>query len=579
MPPILLYARTLRFLKWRQIAFRAIRRLQRAVPPQQLPPAPVRHDRLQQIADVLSELGPSDAEERVRNADAILAGSFTFLNDQQHIPQIDWRHRYQSHLWNYNLHYFGYALDLAWAARLSGEARYVTRFLELAKSWVQQTRNGGGDGWEPYALSVRIPNWTYAIALLGETVPAADRELLLASLYSQLVFLSKRLEYHILANHVQKNFFALTIGGLLFDGSGKRSLLQRGATGLWQELESQVLLDGGHFERSPMYHALALSDFLEAALLLRACDEGVPDFVSSKLKRMACAFGVLCRPNGKLHLFNDTADGIAPSLARLDHLARLVTSEGMAFVSGPLMLKETGYFGYHDTNTNERILIDCGIPGPAFQPGHAHCDALSFELDLAGVPVIVDSGVSGYDGDPLREYVRSTRAHNTVIINNREQSEVWGTFRLGRRISGITCSQVSEADTYEFSGSYHPFHDRSLTHKRTIRRETDAWVVVDSVQGANRSAVVSFLHFHPEFEIEMADDTVVATSKLLRVTVSGFGVDRIEVVRGALNPVQGWHCPEFGRREPCSTVVFTSRRSFASFGFRIGHVSLINTTS
>src|SRR5690606_2555175 len=63
---------------------------------------------------------------------------------------------------------------------------------------------------------------------------------------------------------------------------------------------------------------------------------------------------------------------------------------------------------------------------------HAHCDLLSFELDLAGLPFAVDAGVSGYADAPLREFVRSTRAHNTVVIGGREQSEIWGVYRVAR---------------------------------------------------------------------------------------------------------------------------------------------------
>ena len=71
--------------------------------------------------------------------------------------------------------------------------------------------------------------------------------------------------------------------------------------------------------------------------------------------------------------------------------------------------------------------------GPDYQPGHAHGDLLSFELSFAGRRVVTDSGVHGYDGDPLRAWCRSTHAHNTVEIDGQSQCEFWSVFRVARR--------------------------------------------------------------------------------------------------------------------------------------------------
>ena len=63
----------------------------------------------------------------------------------------------------------------------------------------------------------------------------------------------------------------------------------------------------------------------------------------------------------------------------------------------------------------------------------AIADFFSFELSLRGTRVVVDSGVSTYETGPMREYCRSTRAHNTVEIEGQDLVELWGAFRVGRR--------------------------------------------------------------------------------------------------------------------------------------------------
>ena len=53
------------------------------------------------------------------------------------------------------------------------------------------------------------------------------------------------------------------MAGAYFDGPAADFWLRRGLFILRRELAEQVLEDGGHFELSPMYHALILEDLLD----------------------------------------------------------------------------------------------------------------------------------------------------------------------------------------------------------------------------------------------------------------------------------------------------------------------------
>ena len=78
-------------------------------------------------------------------------------------------------------------------------------------------------------------------------------------------------------------------------------------------------------------------------------------------------------------------------------------------------------------------LIDVAEIGPSYLPAHGHADALTFELSLDGKRVVVDTGTQSYEDGPSRWAQRSTSAHITIEIDGQSSSEVWKSFRVGRR--------------------------------------------------------------------------------------------------------------------------------------------------
>ena len=68
---------------------------------------------------------------------------------------------------------------------------------------------------------------------------------------------------------------------------------------------------------------------------------------------------------------------------------------------------------------------------------HAHCDLLSFVLWVHGQPLLVDSGTYMYHG-PWRDHFRLTAAHNTVMIDGRDQATPTPNFNW-QRIPEANC--------------------------------------------------------------------------------------------------------------------------------------------
>src|SRR5690606_15320930 len=141
---------------------------------------------------------------------------------------------------------------------------------------------------------------------------------------------------------------------------------------------------------------------------------------------------VMTHPDGDIALFNDAALGIAPPLAALEAYADLVgVSRDSTELASLEALAESGYVRL--TVGPAVLIADVGLVGPDYLPGHAHADTLSFELSLHGRRVLVNGGTSTYEANAERLRQRGTAAHNTVVVDGQDSSEVWSAFRVARR--------------------------------------------------------------------------------------------------------------------------------------------------
>lgn len=459
-------------------------------------------------------------EGMLARAEAIVEGRFTFLNRTAVFPdEVDWEASGVDRLWRFNLHYFDFGLDLALAFHATKERRYAERFAELAESWMSRSPLGKGDAWHPYPLSLRLVNWIWAWHLFGEALDAL-KPTLGRSMALQARYLLVHLERDIGGNHLIKNAKALALAGAFL---GDAPLMERGLRLLEAQVRHQVLPDGGHFERSPMYHEQVLQDLAETAWYLRATWEQVIPWLDSALASMSDWLVKVTLPDGEIPLFGDSAIGIAPSPGAIlalvngtlgtdypaqeapfpSALAGRTTSELPHSPEGAAVetLEDSGFVVMrHDAQV---MVIDGGPFAPDELPAHGHCDALSFELALGRERFIVDSGTFAYTG-PRRSYYRGTAAHNTLALPGREQTEIWGDFRAGRRARIVTRTvKAVEGGTW-----IDLVHDgfRPLLHRRQVWFVPGVfWLVADTLEGGHAPGAASFLHLHPERDLQKTE--------------------------------------------------------------------------
>jgi uncharacterized heparinase superfamily protein len=421
---------------------------------------------------------------------------FRFLNEEHNLGS-NWNDPAWPRLWCYNLHYFA-DLNSERAAQREGIHR------DLIHKWITENPAPVGAGWEPYPLSLRIVNWFKWI--LAGNMP--DQEML-TSLTAQIRQLFRTIEYHLLGNHLFENAKALVYAGFCFEGPEARRWLDKGFAILKTELAEQLLEDGGHFERSPMYHALVLEGLLDLVNVADAFSDTLNPDQQAEVRQWRDLAGVMlewlntmAHPDGDIVLFNDAALGVAPRPAELTAFAdRLGVVYTRPQLQPALHLRDTGYFRVQAGPA--AAFLDTAPLGPDYLPAHGHADTLTFELSLHGRRVLVDTGTSIYQEGAERLLQRSTAAHNTLCIDGENSSEVWGAFRVARRAKVFDVGIEASSDGVVISAAHDGYRRLRgrVVHKRKWKLMRDSLTIEDTVIGGGQHSVDLAFHVHPDFTV------------------------------------------------------------------------------
>jgi uncharacterized heparinase superfamily protein len=479
------------------------------------------------------------------------ARSFVFLNEPGNLDEFGWDGPQKDKLWRYNQHYFD---DLN-AVDAPDRAEWHSALVE---EWLASNPPGQGSGWEPYPLSLRLVNWI-KWSLSGATLSSAA----LHSLAVQARWLTRRLEIHLLGNHLFTNAKALVFAGLYFQGREADAWLGKGLQLLASEVPEQILPDGGHFERSTLYHALALEDMLDLlnitttfASRLNPAQQAQASSWKQQAGSMLQCLHSLCHPDGEIGLFNDAAFDIACSPAELTAYAqRILPTLPSPPEQAIQVLNESGYVRL--THGRAVALLDTAPIGPDYLPGHAHADTLTFELSLGLQRVLVNSGTSCYGTSEERLRQRGTAAHNTVVIDGQNSSEVWSGFRVARRAYPINLATEYNADARQSrlrcSHTGYSWLAGKPVHQRLWRMDEDSLLVEDQVEGAFEVAEARY-HFHPDLQIQAEANALAGKALLPDGTVMTW-----RVVHGEARLEPGtWH-PRFGVSLPNQCLIITLR--------------------
>jgi hypothetical protein len=493
---VLLLARTVRYLKFKQIVYQLYYRLKtvhnlswfehklKAEPVYN----PLRFNIQYQVGDLLKPVN-----------------TFNFLNLQHSFNDvIDWDYQGYGKLWNYNLQYFNYLHQADITTQQKQE------LLNDIGNWLKS----GKLKLEPYPVALRVMNAIRFISA-GDLKNAG----ITRDLYTQLAYLNDNLEYHLLGNHLLEDAFALFMGGHFFNVD---AWCKTAKAILYNELNEQILDDGAHFELSPMYHQIIFFRVLELADWYSNVDNNDSDFlvfVKQKAADMLSWLQLISFKNGDIPHFNDSATGITFTAPQLQSFAQQLNISA----NNQLNLKGSGYRKYQ--SDKYECVIDVGAVGPSYQPGHSHSDALSFVLYSNNLPVFVDAGTSTYQIGEKRSYERSTNAHNTVEVSGQNQSEVWGGFRVGRRAQVQIQTQLAQ----ELCASHNGYKKiLAADHSRCFTFADNVITIKDIISAPKPLPAKALFHLYAGYEIDVISKTEVLLNK--SITIRFTVVNKFEIL-------------------------------------------------
>ena len=381
--------------------------------------------------------------------DALLHGRFEFNHETHALADpIDWLVNPSADIeWHILLHKFYYAVGLGLAFERSGDARYVQRWVGLIDGWIAAVPPGfiAAD-----VTGRRVQNWIYSHHLFvthaahdaGAAIAPAFHARLLGSIHAQVEHLCAHLTPK--RNHRTLELHAIFLAGVVFPE------MRRAAH--WREfalaqtvanIASDLLPDGVHCELSTDYHHLVLKNLLNVRWLATSNGVAVPAAMDAALQR-ALDFSLhVHQPDGSVPSLSDgDARGYLDLLQRAAEIygradIRYVASGGAQGEPPHARVAHFDASGYSVVRSDwgggaspfadaQHLVFDAG---PLGEGNHGHFDCLSFELAAFGRSLVVDPGRYTYseavdpaDGVNWRLHFRGTAAHNTVCVDDRNQT-------------------------------------------------------------------------------------------------------------------------------------------------------------
>ena len=510
-------------------------------------------------------------------------------------------------VWEPNRHQ--HLVVLGRAYRTSGDARYARAVADQLASWLDQCPFGYGMNWRsPLELAIRLINWVFALSLIeGSGAVVGDlRSRVWHSAWLHMWDIARKFSHGSSANnHLVGEASGLLIGASYFSGFAESPGWREAALAILErEIAAQNHADGGNKEQAFAYHLFVAEFFLLAGLAGRAAGQAPSEAYWRSLQAMLEFAGALCEGGGEPPSFGDADDGYVLDLGDARQASGLLCTGAVLFgrsdfkrwagafrqstiwllgddarrhwsevpdESPPALASrafpDTGLYllqcGTPEGSDRISVLFDCGEIGFGPIAAHGHADALSMTLRAFGVDVFVDPGTFDYFSHPKwRAYFRGTAAHNTVGVDDTDQSEMLGPFLWGQRAHARCLRYQPEVGGGEVAGEHDGYQSRlddPVSHRRTVRLDaaTRAVTVVDEMHTDGWHRVAIRFHLAPHCHVALRD------RNRMEIQVAELGVvvlemdSRLELstLEGEESPIGGWTSRGYHQKTPSITVV------------------------
>jgi hypothetical protein len=523
---------------------------------------------------------------------------------------------------------------LGMAHLVSGDPRYAAEIVAQIGDWIAANPPGYGVNWAcTMDVAIRAINWLWACQMIAGSKAATDEFVirLLASMVVHARHISRNIERYdggVTTNHTLADYAGLLhLGLLLCDLPEAEAWVRTAHSGLEECMRSQVAADGVDFENSIPYHRLVLEMLAGCHVLAERNGRPFSSDYRGSLRRMFEFVRHYTRPDGLAPLIGDADDGRMLILASyfdwnpqdhryllgiggamfedselavdgcgapgaFEHVAWLLGAPATRWLARPRgtsappasrAFPKSGRYVMRSGNHHAVICAD--EVGTGGLGNHKHNDIFAFELSVAKVAMIVDCGSYIYTPDPdWRAHFRSTRAHNTLIVDGEEQNQITGPFgmRTDARVRVTTWRSSAGFDLLEAEHTGYERLPEPVIHRRRIVmvKEPFAWIVLDDLRGQGEHTLEGSLHLAPGGQLREVPIDRAATTERLRAVAAvaglrsipddlsstGFAYSRngvtVLVVSLGWHEVistTGWLAPRYGQRVAAPVLRFGAR--------------------
>jgi hypothetical protein len=432
--------------------------------------------------------------------------------------------------WAFNFHTLRFVEALWRAYDATHDRRYLDRSEFIIRDWYRDNpRSHPASRWAWNDHSTAWRAIVYACAL--KRLPGRPWLHAAASLHARTLIDERFYKKH--GNHaLNQSIGLLALGCVMRQETWKTLAIKRIDKLVVESVDDQGVTN----EQSIGYQYYNFARYSVAIEHMRACRAEPSVALTSRVSHMPgfMRWGTL--PNGEWELVGDTVKGGYNPGTRPSGLYAVYTA-GFAFL-------RSGW-GIERALRDETAI--CVRFGPRMIH-HGHRDAASLTLYANGDRILFDPGMFHFGTDPWRDWFRSGPAHNTIEVSGSPMRESGETELIAER----------HEPGFDFLALRHR-KIAGVDHLRRIlySRRLGVVLVEDDVRASSPRTVRQWWHLHPEARPAFSTDgffTGRRGSNANALVVQLDGDASQGVVRGDVNPIQGWVSFDYGQRVPAPAV-------------------------
>lgn len=519
-----------------------------------------------EIAEYVKKHCRRQAEDVIKAADDVAEKRFLFnlrwdmertLEPVVFKEEIDWLYQPgDDPEWIFALNRMRFWICLGQAYVLTKDEKYAKAFVQQMCHWVRTVKRenpANAKAWRSIEAGLRLEYWLKAVCYFERSPYLTDEAMTLFcdSITEHAEFImtvwdtfNLMSNWGVLANH------GLFLAGIMLPKNARtKEYADEAVRRLALESKMQVYRDGAHWEQSPMYHNEVLHCFLDVLLLAKRNKYHLPGDFKQRVRAM-CVFDMYAAKPDHHELSMGDSDEIDQ---------RDIITKGALVFADP-ELKSRGYdipdfdtiwdigecglleykflsartpaqtdmaFGdsgnfYCRSSWREEatfLHFHCGTLGA----GHGHADKLHLDLFSRGEDILMDAGRYSYVFNDFRKAFKSPKAHNTILVDNKEYyhcKDSWECLDLTRGINQKFWSNEKYAYAEGGHLAYQSLENGSvLTNRRIIWLKPDIIVIADELYTGKPHKYNQYFHFNNTGVLTGKNDRYTYHSKKVRAEI------------------------------------------------------------